>query len=253
MKSIKISSNQRSSRKHQHTMAAFSLIELLIVIALVAILTGIAVSNFGQIGNTQLRTQTNKLAAALKYTFGRAVSHGLYMRMVFDFEQDAYWVEASEQPVFLSKKKRGEDQEEGEQNFSARALRKEEQELKKRERRSQKSEEDLKKESKPLPMQALREKFKKEDVIAQVKLENGCQIDGIFTSQQEDVFRQGKAYIHFFPSGFSEPAMIYISDGKDAVYTLILNHQTGKVAREAGRIDPDKYFAIPEDIEDEGR
>lgn len=102
-----------------HQSKAFTLIELLIVICLVAIITGLAVSNFGQISNTQLRTQTNKLAAALKYTFGRAVSHGLYMRMVFDFEQDAYWVEASEQPVFLSKKKRSEDQEEGEQNFSA--------------------------------------------------------------------------------------------------------------------------------------
>ena len=89
--------------------AGFTLLELLLVIAIVGGLTGIGISTFTQISNTKIRVATNKLAAALRHSFGYAVSHGRYVRMVLDLEGNRYWVESSDRPIFLSVEKREEN------------------------------------------------------------------------------------------------------------------------------------------------
>ena len=54
---------------------------------------------------------SNRLAAAIRYTFNRSTALGLYMRMVFDLDTETFWVEASDEPQFLAarKLKEGED------------------------------------------------------------------------------------------------------------------------------------------------
>ena len=89
--------------------AGFTLLELLLVIAIVGGLTSLGVSTFTQVSNTQIRVATNKLAAAMRHSFGYAVSHGRYVRMVLDLDTERYWVESSDKPIFLSVKKREEN------------------------------------------------------------------------------------------------------------------------------------------------
>ena len=71
------------------------------MIGILVLLLGIGASGLSNLSSTQLRTQTNRLAAALRYTYSRTVATGLYMRMVLDFEADAYEVQASAIPVFI--------------------------------------------------------------------------------------------------------------------------------------------------------
>ena len=47
--------------------------------------------------------------------------------------------------------------------------------------------------------------------------------------------------------------MIYTTDGKDNFFTLTVNPMTGRVKRYAGRVDPDRNFGEPDQIEEEGR
>lgn len=219
-------------------LRGLTLLEVMIVLAVLILMTGIGFSTFGALKGTQLRTQTNKIAAAIRHTFNRSVATGLYMRMVVDVDGDAYWVEASEVPQFLmaEKRKEGED----DQGRDAREVEKEEEEARR-----------ARDDDAPPPPQ--RQRFQEDGVIQRVAMEKGIGIDGVYTSGQEDVFRSGKAYIHFFPNGFVEPSMIYTTDGEEAFFTLVVAPLTGKVTRRVGKVDPDRDFGRPEDEEEEGR
>ncbi len=49
--------------------------------------------------------------------------------------------------------------------------------------------------------------------------------------QQDGLHDSGTIYIHFFPNGFIERAILYIKkeNAESAFYSLIINHSTGKV------------------------
>lgn len=220
-------------RARRLTQRAFTLIELVVVVGVLVLMIGLAINGLSGLSGTQLRTQTNTLAAAVRHTYSRSVALGLYMRMVFDLDGDSYWVEASDQPIFLRKGKRdvGDDPELNEAQLEA----------------ERKAREDG---EKPLTMRA---KYMQEDVIPKVVMEQGIGLHGVLTTGQVDVFTSGKAYLHFFPNGFVEPAMIYTTDGDDAFETLIVSPLTGKVTRKFGKADPAREFGEPERIEEEGR
>jgi len=195
----------------------------MIVIGVLVMMMGISVSSISDMSSTQLRTQTNRLSAALRFTYNRAVSHGLYMRMVIDIDSDSYWVEASEEPIFLAQEKRQEGEEE------------------------EPEERDDEEEGK----RNIRKTLQEDGVIKRVKMEKGIGVDGVHTSGQDDIFQSGRAYIHFFPNGFVEPAIIYTTDNDNSYYTLQLSPLTGRVRRKYGKVDPDRDFGEPDQIEEE--
>lgn len=211
-----------------------TLLEVMIVLAILILMMGLAVGSFGSLKSTELRTQTNKIAAAMRHTFNRSVATGLYMRMVFDIDGDSYWVEASDTPQFLAKEKRkeGDDPEE-------------EQRIKEEEEREKRPDD-----APPLPT---RKRYQQDGVIPKVSLKKGIKIDGVITTGQDGVFSGGRAFVHFFPNGFVEPSMVYTSDGEDSFFTLTLNPLTGRVKRTRGKVDPDRHFGEPENVEDESR
>ncbi|MBU0554296.1 prepilin-type N-terminal cleavage/methylation domain-containing protein [Myxococcota bacterium] len=208
----------------------FTLLELIIVIGIIGLMMGVGITGLTGLSSTRLRVQTNKLSSALRYSYNRAVAHGLYLRMVLDIDADAYWVEASEEPVFLPKEKRkgGDEAEEEEE----------------------KGKEEKDKDGAPITK---RQRFQQDGVIPRVKMDKGVGIQGVLTSGQEDVFESGKAYIHFFPNGFVEPAIIYTTDGEEGYYTLQISPLTGRVKSRYGKVDPGRDFGQPDRVEDEGR
>jgi general secretion pathway protein H len=144
-------------------------------------------------------------------------------------------VEATDDPVFLSVNKRqaGDDPN---------ALTEEEEERNER----------AKEEGRPIIKRA---SFNKESVLPEIKLKSGVRLEGVYTPNQDDVFREGRAYVHFFPNGFAEPAMIYIGNkresGEGLTYTLALSPLTGKVTRSLGELEVDRYFGQPDEEEEE--
>jgi general secretion pathway protein H len=206
-----------------------TLIEIVVVMGVLVLMIGIAVSSLSNLSSTQLRTQTNRLAAALRHTYSRSVSHGLYMRMVLDIDSDSYWVEASPEPMFLAKRKRQEGEPEG---FDEKL-----------------DDDDPASQAK----RSSRPKFTEDEVIPKITMERGIGLAGVMSTGQDGVFESGKAYIHFFPNGFAEPTLIYVTDGDESFLTLELSPLTGKVTRKVGKVDPDRDFGRPDDEEDEGR
>lgn len=215
----------RSTRRGERGL---TLLELIIVIGILVLLLGIGASGLQNLSSTQLRTQTNRLAAALRYTYSRTVATGLYMRMVLDFEADAYEVQASAIPVFIYL------EEDAKWRAALEAQR----------------DKDIEDGVAIIDTQA---DFKPDNVIPKVTMEKGIQIDSVFIAGDTDPVNGGQASIHFFPNGFVEPAMIYISDGDGEYRTLTLNPLTGKVTHRPGKVDPPRDFGEPDKVEEEGR
>ena len=84
----------------------FTLIELVIVIAVFAGVMSLAVNTFSQISSTQIRTGSNRIAQALRYSFEYAVTHGKYVRLVISIDSGTVTAESTDDPIFLSMEKR---------------------------------------------------------------------------------------------------------------------------------------------------
>ncbi len=223
-------------RADRRTSAGFTLLEVLIVLAVIVMITGIGVSSISSIGPTQMRTQANKLASAIRFAYNRSVVHGLYLRMVLDLDEESYMVEASDSPIFISKTKL--DQNKRDQLAEEKA------------EKEAKEDEEALKEGRSLPK---RQRFMADGVIEKVVLEKGVALDGVMTSAQDEIYQKGKAYIHFFPNGYVEPSLIHLTDGQGTYTTLTVNPLTGKVTRSPGKVDPSRDFGEPDKVEEEGR
>ncbi|MBK6514812.1 MAG: hypothetical protein IPG04_11995 [Polyangiaceae bacterium] len=61
------------------------MIEVLVVVALVAVVMGIAISSLSGSGSAQLRQASTRVAAAVRVAYARATAAGRVVRLVFDF------------------------------------------------------------------------------------------------------------------------------------------------------------------------
>jgi prepilin-type N-terminal cleavage/methylation domain-containing protein len=212
--------------RRRRSTRGLTLLEVIVVLAILVLAIGVAIGGFSRIDAIKLRTETNKLAAAIRHTFNRAAAHGLYMRMVFDLDAEAYWVEASDQPVFLPKTKATEGAE------------------------AEKEDEGSGEDADGVLVEK-RKQFQEDGVIPRKQFAGGLDIAGVLTTGQNDMFRTGKAYLYFFPDGRVEPAMIYTHDQEDTWYTLQVQPFTGRVQRSVGKVDPPRDFGEPDHEEEE--
>lgn len=219
------------ARRQRRGERGLTLLELIIVIGVLVMMLGLGLNGLSGLSSTQLRTQTNRLAAAVRHVYNRSVATGLYMRLVLDVSSDSYWVEASPTPVFINPK-RDPDEDEQDDESSAKV---------------DPDDPEAKRKAKARP------RFQMDDVIDKVTMERGIKIDSVLIGGRDFPVNGGKAYVHFFPNGYAEPAMIYTSDGEESFYTLVVNPLTGKVTRQPGKVDPDTSFGRPDKVEEEGR
>ena len=203
-----------------------TLIELLVVLAVLVMLMGVGIAGLDRISGTALRTQTNQLSAAIRHAYNRSVAEGLYVRLVLSPDTDQYRVEASSERVFIDIEDDARDADNGEEKGRIDAD-----------------------EAAERPIR----KARFDALIPNVAMTRGIGIYGAITTGREDVITSGESAIHFFPSGFVQPAIIYTTDGDGDFFTLRINPMTGHVTRFPGRVEPDRNFGQPDRVEDEGR
>jgi type II secretory pathway pseudopilin PulG len=86
----------------QSRAAAFTLLEILAVVAIFALMTTFVLPNVGAVRDRALRDQAQRLAAQLELARQRAVVTGVPHRMLIDLEGGAYrleWLEAESEPA----------------------------------------------------------------------------------------------------------------------------------------------------------
>jgi general secretion pathway protein H len=216
--------------------SGFTLLEIMIVIAIGALIMGSAVRGFRSLAKSDLRAGTAHLSGAIRYLFDRASTTGRYHRLVLDLNEGRYWAEVSDDKFFIPHDaesdydRRKREEEEAKQDVD---------EKRKAERREENNSgstysgnfDMAKLELGDFRPKRARFAAFKEMAIKPVTMKRGSvRIAGVFTPRLTDEVTSGRAYIYFFPMGQTEPAIVHLSDAKgETFYSIVVHPITGRV------------------------
>jgi len=232
--------------RRRRVHSGFTLIEILVVLAIVGILAGLSIRGLRSLARSDLRASVTHMAGAIRYLFDRASTTGQYHRLVIDIESGRYWAEVSDDMFYLP---RDPETESSAKKLAALESELDEKQARQKEMAAAAGDVDN---SKILPMDFRPKKARfgafKESNLKPVTLKNTAVMD-VFTPRVADPVIKGRAYIYFFPLGQTEPAIIHLSDPtQQTIYSLVVHPITGRVRIYNSYIEP----PIDARVDDEG-
>ena len=221
---------ERASRKRERARGV-TLVEVLIVVAIISITTGIAILGSGAADSARLRRSAVMIASAIRVAYGHANATSRVVRLVFNLEQRTVGIEESEGQLWLSKNDRT-----GGAAAATDAER----------RAVEEAEAILKGPRAPRP--SFRPVkvfgFSAEKGKQGKELERNIRFLQVETSHQADAAKTDQAYLYFWPGGQTERAAIQLSiagSTLDAdVLTVLVSPLTGKAAMRKGKFEMPK-------------
>jgi type II secretory pathway pseudopilin PulG len=174
------------------------MIEMMVVIAIIVLISVIAMPNISSFFQMSLNAVTRDLSTAIKEAYNSAAISGQVYRLVYDLKENSYWVESGPTDTLLDTKDSKEKQE----------------------RRKR-----FGKESDKPP----ESKFTMDTTITRKKisLPRGVVFEDIVSQQSPDPITEGKAYSHFFPHGLAEQTIIHLKDDSKHHASLIITPLIG--------------------------
>lgn len=198
----------------------FTLIELLVTIGIMAGLMGLAISFIGSSFHSQVKKETSHLIGSIRYAYAEAIDKKRIYRLVFDFDEQSYWLESNDELTAIRFETREEKEE------------REKKEEKKR-RLDDKLDDDSDVKTVDTSSYGIEDNFLKKR-----KLHDSVRLKSIFVSHQEELVAEKKAFLYFFPKGLTELAIIHFSnEDEDDFYSLIVNPMTAAVRVETSLVD----------------
>jgi general secretion pathway protein H len=86
------------------TRRGLSLIEIMVVLAIMAIFVGVAVAGSMQLPSERLHRSTTMIVSAIKVAYTRATATSRDLRLVMDLDQKKIWLEESDAPMLAQAK-----------------------------------------------------------------------------------------------------------------------------------------------------
>jgi len=201
---------------------AFTLFELMVAIALVALIIGVVVSRMDDYLELDMKKTSNKLGSTIRYLYNKSATDGIYIRLILDITERTYWVEATSDPLKISAetdveesgKKSDEGGEEGEATQAGEETA---------------DENGVVKLKYPKPSFGQVTSF----LLKPSKLPDSVFFKDVFVEHRPSGVEAGKVAIHFFPNGYVELAIINLrNEEDDYFYSIKTNPATGKVSIE---------------------
>lgn len=257
-----------ATSKDRRAQAGLTVLELLIVLALMGLVAFLGYSGFQSLTSAALVEDTNDVVAVLRRTQVLAVEAGMPARVVFDFEKQAYWVEVCTGDPTLRRTK-----EESKLDPAAR----------------EKALEDARRKIALLPAGQLKAGSAEEEARMALalagdqtggrtcvpvdqteelkeiisgdamgralvrKLQTGrdVKLREIWVQHLDEPVDEEQVSINFFPLGWAEKAIIELGDGR-SVHTILLHGATGRLEVIDGALaDPDDHMLRQADGERE--
>jgi general secretion pathway protein H len=201
--------------------------EVLIVVAIVAVATGVAMLGSGVAEGARLRRSAVLIASAIRVAYGHANATSRTVRLVFNFEQRTVAIEEATGSMSLAK---------GERTGGAAAATEAERKA------IEESDGILKGPRAPRPSFRPVKMFGfKVDKGRQGKeLERNIRFLQIETGHQDEVVKADQAYLYFWPGGQTERAAIQLSVGGSLLdpdtATILVSPLTGKADIRKGKV-----------------
>jgi len=192
----------------------FTLIEVILVVAIIAVVVTGATFGLGAVTRTRLRSSAFKVASAAQFAYSRSLTQGTTIRLRFDFEKNTMAVEETDTPVTLATEAQLEaDAGQAVDPWDLARAR-------------------LEKPLSPVqptsPFQPITNQRGKvlERYTAQ-PVGDAISILGLITPHETDKRTDGEGSVYFFPGGLTEHAVIQLSDSSETVYSVEIHPLTG--------------------------
>ncbi len=178
----------------------FSLIELLVVVALIGMISLFALPSVTNYFKLSLNSSTREIASVVKEAYNSTVMTGRVHRLVYDVTGSSFWVERGPPQVLLDTRETKE----------AEARRK---------RYSRAGDEPP-----PGPVFTLDKSVTRK----KVSLPRGVTFEDVMTEQVREPIKEGIAYTHFFPHGPTEQTIVHLQDEANHHISLIISPLIGR-------------------------
>lgn len=251
MRRLDAIATRRSPASPRRCQAAFTLIEVMVVMALVALTAGSTVVGLRSWTKSELRGSVVKVAGSIRYLFDRASTTGKMHRLVLDFETKKFWAEVSNDKFFLGYERETEESRQKEAEEIAEELEEKKREDEEKVSRMQASESPYDfSHYQPKAWRSKRAQFSQfKEVVLKTGQVSGGKLMSLFTPRLAQPMSSGKGYIYFFPLGQTEAAVVHLSDDEQrTIYSLVVHPLTGRVKVMNGYVEP----PVEEQRDDEG-
>jgi general secretion pathway protein H len=210
-----------------------TLVEVLIVVALIAILSGAVVFGGGMLRSSRLRGATTLIASAVRLGVARANTSGHAARLVLDLDADRVVLEEATGSVMLREKKAPA--------AGAEAATEAEQQAK--------AESDRILDGPRAPRATFHAVKAFADTPEGRELGSGVDLYTVQTEHDDDALTSGRGYIYFWPGGLTERAHVQLKRaGSEEALTIIVSPLTGRTKVEKGLVSlPDPRTDKEED------
>ncbi len=195
---------------------AFSLVELLVVVALIGLITFMSLPSVTSMLQVSLGTATRELASVTKEAYNSALMTGKVYRLAYDIKESSFWVESGPTTLMMDTQESKEREE-------------------RRKRFARLGEEQ----------QDTSGGFSLDKSVTRTKktLPRGVGFEDVITEQSPDPITDGIAYTHIFPHGLTEQTIVHLKDSRDHQSTLILEPLTGRTRLVQGYLKKEDVFA----------
>jgi general secretion pathway protein H len=237
------------ARASGHSVRGFTLLEVMIVIAIIAMVTIVSITGLRSFAKTDLRNSASRMAGSIRYLFDRASTTGKVHRLVIDFEDGKYWAEVSDDSFIFAG---GKETEESRQQEVQKIAKEEEVKRLAEDREAAYGSSAIPSKYLPKPFVPKRAKFGsfRDLAVKAVTLKSDVLIDDIYTPRLDQPISTGRGYLYFFPLGLTEAAIIHLSDKKqETFYSLVVHPLNGRVSVKSSFVEPD----LGEQVDDVGK
>ena len=205
--------------------AGFTFVEVMVVLLLIAAMAGLSIISLGALDGSKVRAESIRMSGAIRFVYGRAAINGIRYQLVINLDEDSYRVECSEDNAFIAA---SDGSDEGGSLYD---------------------EDDD--EADPFGIGAPAPSMDdcSEELLESRTLRNGVHFARAVTTHPDEPVEDGEVTIAFFPNGFVERSMIWLTDKNEGQYmTLTIDPMTGRVRTHGGEMEvPEDFFAIEED------
>lgn len=175
----------------------FSLIEMLVVVAILAVITMTALPSISSYFKISMSAAGREMATTIKEAYNATAITGKIHRLVYDLKENQYWVESGPPTALLDTK---ESKEKAERKLRFGFMK-----------------------------EPPRSPFSLEKTVTRKKLSlpRGIEFEDILTQQNPEPISEGMAYTHFFPHGVTEQTIIHLKDESNHRASLVISPLIG--------------------------
>ncbi len=186
--------------------AGFTLIEMLITVAIIALIATTVVVSTEAIFDTEIRDESSKLASTIQYLYGRAVLDGSTIRLSINIDEKKYWADGSTDPIFIEFQDEDDDANDDVEELD----------------------DEL---DDPDIIKPIVPSFSKitSDIIKSHTLPDSLHVRDIWVEHMRSAVEKGIVHIYFSPSGYVENSVINLEEDSGVVYSLKVMPLTGFV------------------------